>query len=77
MHPHYDGSVHLSLPPEVAKAAQGAGWGLFDVRTGTFLMYGPRDWDELAVEWAFVNCSYRFARDLPDPNALLIEDVSD
>ena len=69
LHPAYDGSLHLALPPELARAVIDAGWGEFHplveqgVMPATQLMvYGPRDAAELEVVWAIVEQSYAFAR---------------
>ncbi len=69
LHPAYDGSLHLALPEDLARAVIGAGWGEHHplveqgVMPATQLMvYGPRDREELEVVWGIVEQSYAFAR---------------
>ena len=69
LHPPYDGSLHLALPVEVARAVIDAGWGEHHplVQQGVMpptqlMVYGPRDADELEVVWQIVEQSYAFAR---------------
>lgn len=76
LHPSYDGSLHLALPEGAASAGVAAGWGKPDPKTGTFLLFGPRDEMELVVAWAFLKWSYRYARNLPDLDQLVIEDIT-
>jgi hypothetical protein len=45
--PPEDGSLHMTLPDEVADAAYAAGWGEAHPLTGTPLILGPRDEAEL------------------------------
>ena len=69
LHPAYDGSLHLALPAETARAVIEAGWGehhplvAAGIMPQTQLMiYGPRDAGELEVVWRLVEESYAFAR---------------
>ncbi|GBD08326.1 hypothetical protein HRbin22_00560 [Candidatus Thermoflexus japonica] len=69
LHPPYDGSLHLTLPPEQAERVVERGWGEFHplVAQGalppTYVMvYGPRDETELEVVWRIFRASYAFAR---------------
>jgi hypothetical protein len=45
--PPEDGSLHMTLPDEVADAAYAAGWGEAHPLTGTPLIFGRRDEAEL------------------------------
>lgn len=75
LHPPYDGSLHLTLPPAVAARVVESGWGEPHplVRWGAFpptfvMVYGPRDGAELEAVWTIVQASYAFARGhLPAP----------
>ena len=65
IHPHYDGSLHLNLPQEVADPLVEAGWVEYHslVALGMLpplvvMLYGPRDQDELRVAKAIVEESY-------------------
>jgi hypothetical protein len=69
-HFHGDGSgsLHLTLPLDLADRVTAAGWGelhpmaRLGVAPHTFLMvFGPRDNDELEVVWGLVLTSYHFA----------------
>ena len=62
LHPPYDGSLHLTLPPEVYRAVQAGGWGEPHPVSGTMMVFGPRDPAELEVVWRLLLASYRFAR---------------
>ncbi|MFB7842635.1 luciferase family protein [Microbacterium sp. NPDC056052] len=71
VHLHGDGSgsVHATLPPELADAATAQGWGETHpvVKRGfgypTWVMlYGPRTSDELAVVAGMLQAGYRYAR---------------
>jgi phospholipase/carboxylesterase len=67
LHPGYDGSLHLALPPEPAADAIRKSWAvahpLAGVRLtpGMVMIYGPRDDDELAVVTAIVETSHAWA----------------
>ena len=63
LHPAHDGSLHLTLPPDVAKLAQENGWTEpHPVGPGVFMVYGPRNQEELELVWDLVQISYRWAR---------------
>jgi hypothetical protein len=66
LHPEYDGSLHIALPELLTESARKAGWGEPHPDTGAFLLFGPRDDDELVVVMALVRCSYRYARGRSD-----------
>jgi phospholipase/carboxylesterase len=67
LHPGYDGSLHLALPPALAADAIRRGWAvphpLAGVRLtpGMVMVYGPRDDDELAVVTAIVETGHAWA----------------
>lgn len=62
LHPVADGSLHMTLPTDLARAAFDAGWGEPHPRSGTPLIFGPRDEDELNVVWLLLQASYAFAK---------------
>ncbi len=51
IHPAHDGSLHLTLPPDLYTAVLEAGWGEPHPISGTMMLFGPRDDDELEVVW--------------------------
>lgn len=67
LHPAYDGSLHVVLPPELAADLATKGWGQPHMWAGTrvspgfMLVYGPRDDDELATVLAIVTASHAYA----------------
>lgn len=61
LHPGYDGSMHLALPPRLRQAVLDAGWGQVNPDSGTLLVYGPRDDQELDVVWTLLRSAYRYA----------------
>ena len=61
IHPAHDGSFHMTLPEEAARAAYAKGWGEPHPKSGTPLIFGPRDSEELETVWALFLMSYRFA----------------
>jgi phospholipase/carboxylesterase len=67
LHPSYDGSLHLALPPDQAADLVVSGWGQPHPLAGTRLtpgfvmVYGPRDEAELATVAAIVDASHAFA----------------
>jgi len=62
LHPPYDGSLHMTLPPELASEAYEKGWGEPHPFSGTPLVFGPRDEAELEVVWVLLQASYRYAK---------------
>jgi hypothetical protein len=65
IHPHYDGSLHLSVPTPAAERLIELGWAEFHhvVEQGlvppiVIMLYGPRDEDELAVAKHVVEIAY-------------------
>lgn len=63
LHPGYDGSLHMALPPGLRQAVLSAGWGQLNPDTGSLLVYGPRDEPELEVVWTLLHSSFRYALD--------------
>ena len=67
LHPAYDGSLHLVLPPELAAEVSTKGWGRPHMLAGTrlspgfMMVYGPRDDDELATVLGIVAASRAYA----------------
>lgn len=61
LHPPSDGSLHMTLPTDVADEAYEKGWGEPHPVSGTPLIFGPRDDDELEVIWFLLQASHRFA----------------
>ena len=75
LHPEHDGSLHLTLPPELARDAIAKGWGVahplagIRLARGMVLVYGPRDHDELDVVAAVVGTSHAYATAALTPSA--------
>lgn len=63
IHADYDGSLHLTLPPELYARILEAGWGEPHPISGTMMLFGPRDEGELEIVWGIVRESYRHATD--------------
>jgi Family of unknown function (DUF5519) len=61
VHPPEDGSLHMTLPPDVADVAYAAGWGEPHPISGTPLIFGPRNETELEVVWGLLRASYEYA----------------
>lgn len=70
LHPSYDGSLHMALPPDLMASAIDAGWGQRHVHTGALLVFGARDEGEFTTVWTLLQSSYRYALgdDGPDPD---------
>jgi phospholipase/carboxylesterase len=64
LHPAYDGSLHLVLPPALAADVSTKGWGRPHMWAGTrlssgfMMVYGPRDEDELVTVLGIVTASH-------------------
>jgi hypothetical protein len=65
IHPSEDGSLHMTLPDQVAEAAYAAGWGEPHPISGTPLIFGPRDEAELEIVWGLLRSSYEYATTSP------------
>lgn len=67
LHPAYDGSLHLVLPPDLAADVSAKGWGRPHMWAGTrlspgfMMLYGPRDEGELATVRGIVTASHAYA----------------
>jgi hypothetical protein len=61
LHPAHDGSLHLTLPPEIYQEVLAKGWGEPHPVSGTMMVWGPRDREELDVIWSLVRASYEYA----------------
>jgi phospholipase/carboxylesterase len=67
IHPPYDGSLHLALPPALAADALAKGWSVahplagLRVTPGMVMVFGPRDDDEVEVVAAIVATSHAWA----------------
>jgi phospholipase/carboxylesterase len=67
LHPSYDGSLHLTLPPALAAEAIARGWAVahplagIRLTPGMVLIYGPRTPDELDVVAAIATTSHDWA----------------
>ncbi|WNG14428.1 luciferase family protein [Cystobacter fuscus] len=63
IHPAHDGSLHMKFPPGVAQKVYQQGWGAPHPRSGTPMVFGPRDAAELEVVWQLLLRSYVWARE--------------
>jgi hypothetical protein len=68
LHPHPDLSLHLTLPEELGEEAVAAGWAELHpvARAGqipptAFMIFAPRDDDELDTVTGLVERSHEFA----------------
>lgn len=68
LHPPSDGSLHMTLPPELVEPAIAAGWaerhplaGKFGLVDNIVMVYGPRNEEELAVVGALLAASHEHA----------------
>lgn len=67
LHPAYDGSLHLALPPTQAADVVSRGWGTphpwagSRLSLGFTMVFGPRDDDELEVVGGIVAASHAYA----------------
>lgn len=72
LHPPADGSLHMTLPPDIIETVTQNGWGELHPLAGRYglppnimMVYGPRNEDELAVVAALLRASHAFARSRP------------
>jgi phospholipase/carboxylesterase len=78
LHPSYDGSLHLVLPPALAADVSLTGWGRPHMWAGTrlspgfTLVHGPRDDDELAIVRGIVAASHAYASGLLAPGSPVV-----
>jgi hypothetical protein len=61
LHPVHDGSLHLTLPPDIYEEVLAKGWGEPHPVSGTMMVWGPRNDEELDVVWRLVHASYAYA----------------
>jgi hypothetical protein len=61
IHAPFDGSLHVTLPDQVAQEVMAQGWGEPHPVQKGLLIYGPRDEQELAVAWQLLRISHVFA----------------
>ena len=67
LHPGYDGSLHLALPPALAADAVAKGWAVahplagIRLSRGMVMIYGPRNAEELATVAGIVETSHGYA----------------
>lgn len=61
VHPAHDGSLHVTLPPEIYEEVLAKGWGEPHPVSGTMMIWGPRNEEELDVIWNLVHASYEYA----------------
>ncbi|MCU1519251.1 MAG: phospholipase [Pseudarthrobacter sp.] len=67
LHPDYDGSLHLALPPALSRDAIAKGWAaahpLAGIRLarGMVMIYGPRSGTELDIVTGIVQTSHAYA----------------
>jgi phospholipase/carboxylesterase len=61
IHPVQDGSLHATLPPDLYQEVLDKGWGEPHPVSGTMMLWGPRDEQELEIVWTLVRASYAYA----------------
>lgn len=61
LHPSQDGSLHATLPPDLYEEVLDKGWGEPHPISGTMMLFGPRDEEELEVLVRLVEASYAYA----------------
>ena len=67
LHPPYDGSMHLALPPQLHADVIKKGWGIphplagLRLSSGMCMVFGPRDEDELVIVSEFLRASHAYA----------------
>jgi hypothetical protein len=69
LHPPTDGSLHMTLPPDIVETVTQNGWaelhplaGRYGLPPNIVMVYGPRNEDELALVAALMRASHAFAR---------------
>jgi phospholipase/carboxylesterase len=65
LHPPHDGSLHMTLPPELMKSAIANGWaelhplaGRYGLPPNIVMVYGPRDEEEFTVAAELLRASH-------------------
>lgn len=61
LHPPHDGSLHLTLDPMLYQEVLAKGWGEPHPVSGTLMVWGPRNEEELDIVWNLVRASYEYA----------------
>lgn len=61
IHTDNDGSLHLTLPPGLYDEVLATGWGEPHPVSGTMMLFGPRDDEEVEVAWVVLQASWRWA----------------
>jgi hypothetical protein len=68
LHPPNDGSLHMSLPPDIVELAIDNGWaeihpmaGKHGLPRNIVMVYGPRDQTELGIVTGLVRASHGYA----------------
>jgi phospholipase/carboxylesterase len=61
IHPAHDGSLHVALPRDVYDEVLAQGWGEPHPISGTMMVFGPRDANELEIVFGIVKASYDYA----------------
>ncbi|MBE4716592.1 luciferase family protein [Pseudarthrobacter sp. AB1] len=67
LHPDYDGSLHLALPPALARDAITKGWAVahplagIRLTPGMSMIYGPRNISELDIVTGIIQTSHAYA----------------
>jgi phospholipase/carboxylesterase len=67
LHPAYDGSLHVALPPSLARDAVEKGWAVahplagIRLARGMVMIYGPRTRHELEIVVAIASTSHAYA----------------
>jgi len=61
IHPVHDGSLHATLPPDLYQDVLDKGWGEPHPVSGTMMLWGPRNEEELEIVWKLVHASYAYA----------------
>jgi hypothetical protein len=68
LHPAYDGSLHMTLPPDILDVVLAAGWaephplaGRHGLPSNIVMVFGPRDADELEVVGDLLRASHAHA----------------
>lgn len=67
LHPEYDTSIHLCLPPQLARHAREQEWAVPVPPDGSLLIPGPRDADEASIVLALLAQAHRYARGTTEP----------
>ena len=61
LHPPHDGSLHATVPPELRQEIIDKGWGEPHPISGTPMLFGPRDEEDLEIVTQLLDASYSYA----------------